>query len=135
MVIKHSRKTSLPTIDQKSINMGIVQHRKGSGSMSNNKQKHIFIGESTNDLYRLVPYKKAINLIETNIEFMTKEQIKVVKVFPMREWHFQKGKKGHASFYNDSHMPLQSNWKRVVIVIIIVLGSILVMSFLFTFLS
>lgn len=129
-VAKHNRQGSITSLEQKSFNIGALFQRQGSETTIHRLKPVISTGSPTDQSARIVPYKKAINYIQVNPNFMTKEQLKNTKVFPMREWLFQKGKNTRTSLDNGLLIPRVYNWKRVIIIINIVLGCILVISFL-----
>jgi len=111
--IKHSRKHSKTTLEQKTFNMGQLSTRKNSEEFPRRREFPEYNS-------KVVPYKKAIHFVRLNPDFMTKEELMQVKVFPMREWLVIKAKAPR--FANDSQHISNNNRRGFKVIVVLIMG-------------
>lgn len=111
---QHLRKSSKPVLDEKTFNIGLLSAPRHESRNTLHRKMSEDLSDST------VPYKETVDYIKVNPEFMIKEELLSVKMFPLREWLVFKNKSTRVNMDTMKVEQPAEKWRIIVFIMIII---------------
>ncbi len=132
----HARRSSKNLLEQKTINLSTLSPRVNLMDENYHRARSVLSPASPQEpSHKIITYKKAVQYVRVEPRFLHKEDLKRIKVFPMREWQIAKNKNRKMSLGSDPQPARAHNWRLLVILTAVLISLIFIIVLIIFFIN
>eukprot|EP00831_Metopus_contortus_P060206 TRINITY_DN52107_c0_g1_i1.p1 TRINITY_DN52107_c0_g1~~TRINITY_DN52107_c0_g1_i1.p1 ORF type:complete len:180 (-),score=36.79 TRINITY_DN52107_c0_g1_i1:89-628(-) len=118
-----SMKTIKSRLESKLINLSILRPRRKSAELRLRAITEVVPDRGGDTSPREIPYLQAIEMVKINPQFLSIEELKRIKIFPLRGWRVNKKAKMVSL---DHPAPPTENPLKLIVLVLVIFGAIIV---------